>query len=48
MSHGAPSGLSGYSVIVANNLEAATGHAKGCPRLDVGGRVNVYETFQVM
>ena len=48
VSQGAPSGLSGYSVITADSLEAATGHAKGCPHLNVGGRVDVYETFEVM
>lgn len=48
VSEGAPSGLAGYSVITADSLEAATQHAKSCPHLDVGGRVDVYETFEVM
>jgi hypothetical protein len=44
----APSGLSGYSVITADNLDAATEHARSCPHLDAGGRVDVYETFEIM
>lgn len=48
VSQGAPFGLSGYSVITANSLDAATEHARSCPHLDVGGRVDVYETFDVM
>ncbi len=48
VSQGAPSGLSGYSVISAASLDAATEHARSCPHLDVGGRVDVYETFEVM
>jgi hypothetical protein len=47
VSQGAPSGLSGYSVITADSLDAATQHAKSCPHLDAGGRVDVYETFEV-
>ena len=48
VSQGAPSGLTGYTVIAADDLEAATAQAKGCPHLDAGGRVDVYETFQIM
>jgi hypothetical protein len=47
VSQGAPSGLTGYTVISADSLEAATQRAKGCPHLDAGGRVDVYETFQI-
>lgn len=45
---GAPSGLSGYSVISADSLQAATEMAKGCPVRDSGGSIEVYETFDVM
>jgi hypothetical protein len=45
---GAPSGLTGYSVIAAGDLGAATELAKGCPVLANGGSVEVYETFEVM
>jgi hypothetical protein len=48
VSQGAPSALSGYTVISADSLDAATKHAKSCPILASGGRVDVYETFQIM
>lgn len=48
VSAGAPSGVSGYSIITADNLDAATGIAKSCPHLAAGGVVEVYETFEVM
>jgi len=41
-------GLSGYSVLSADSLDAATEAAKGCPVLQSGGTVEVYETFDVM
>jgi hypothetical protein len=47
VSDGASSCLTGYSVITADTLEAAAGHAKGCPVLASGGDVEVYETFEV-
>lgn len=48
VSDGAPAGLTGYSVIAANDLDAATELAKGCPVFAVGGNVEVYGTFEVM
>jgi hypothetical protein len=48
ISTGAPSGISGYSVIAADSLDAATAIAKSCPHLAAGGIVEVYETFDVM
>jgi YCII-related domain len=48
VSDGAPSQISGYSVIKADNLDAATKMAKGCPILASGGSVEVYETFDAM
>jgi hypothetical protein len=48
VSDGAPSALTGYSVIAADSLDAATELAKGCPVFAVGGSVEVYEAFEVM
>lgn len=44
----AGSGLTGYSVIAADSLEAAADLVKDCPILAGGGKVDVYETIQVM
>lgn len=48
VSDGAPSALTGYSVITAADIDAATELAKGCPVFAVDGKVEVYETFEVM
>lgn len=48
VSDGAPAGLTGYSVLSADSLAAASELAKGCPVLGTGGTVEVYETFEVM
>ena len=45
---GGASQLTGYSVVQADGLQAATEMAKGCPVLDAGGSVEVYEAFDVM
>jgi hypothetical protein len=45
---GAASGLTGYSVVKADSLDAAAKLAKGCPHLAAGGTVEVYETFNAM
>jgi hypothetical protein len=45
---GGASGLTGYSILSADDLGAATELAKGCPVLTSGGTVEVYETFDVM
>ena len=45
---GAASGLTGYSILKANDLAAATAMARGCPVLASGGTVEVLETHQVM
>jgi hypothetical protein len=37
----------GYTIIAADSMDAAVQMAKGCPHLDSGGDVTVYETFQV-
>lgn len=44
---GAASSLTGYSVLRADNLAAATKLAKGCPVLKNGGTVEVYETIKM-
>jgi hypothetical protein len=44
----AASGLSGYSVISAESLDAATALVAECPVLSSGGKVDVYETIPVM
>jgi hypothetical protein len=48
VSQGGASGLTGYSVLKADSLDAATGMAKGCPVLTSGGSIEVYETFNAM
>lgn len=47
VSQGGRSGLTGYSIVAADDLEGALAHAAGCPILRTGGSVEVYETFQV-
>jgi hypothetical protein len=44
----AKSNASGYSVLEADSLDAATSLAKGCPVLQGGASIEVYETFEVM
>jgi hypothetical protein len=39
--------LTGYSILSADSLAAATELAKGCPQLSSGGTVEVYETIDV-
>jgi hypothetical protein len=39
---------SGYSIINADSLDAAADLAKGCPVLEGGASITVYETFPVM
>ena len=41
----AASGLTGYSIIEADSLDAATELAGGCPVLQSGGSVDVYEAM---
>src|SRR5262245_10534740 len=47
VSDGGPSKVGGYSILSANSLDEAVNLAKGCPHLAAGGRVEVYETFNV-
>ena len=44
----APSGLTGYSVIATDSLDAAAALVTDCPILAGGGKVDVYETIPVM
>ena len=44
----ASAGVTGYSVITADSLDAAVEDAKACPHLSANGSVEVYETFEVM
>lgn len=39
------SGATGYSILRADTLDAAVDAAKGCPVLDGGGQITVYETL---
>ena len=48
VSDGAGSPLTGYSVLQADSLDAASDLARGCPVLGNGGSVDVYETLSVM
>jgi len=48
VSNGGSTGLTGYSIIKGDSLQAATEAARGCPVLSAGGSVEVYETFDVM
>lgn len=47
-SAGGASGITGYSVVEADSLDAATAIAQSCPHLAASGSVEVYETFDVM
>ncbi len=46
-SEGGPNPLSGYSLVNADNMEAAIEMAKGCPVLASGGTVEVAETIEM-
>lgn len=39
---------SGYSIIKADSLDEAIVMAKGCPMLQGGGQISVFETFPAM
>jgi hypothetical protein len=45
VSAGGSRGLTGYSIVAADSLDAAVEFAKGCPVLEVGGAVDVYEAI---
>ena len=45
VSDGGSRGLSGYSIVSADSLDSAVELAKGCPVLEIGGAVDVYEAI---
>ena len=45
VSAGSSRGLTGYSIVSADSLDAAVELAKGCPVLEIGGAVDVYEAI---
>jgi hypothetical protein len=45
VSDGGSRGLTGYSIVSADSLESAVELAKGCPVLEIGGAVDVYEAI---
>jgi len=47
VSNGNAASLSGYSVVNADDLDAATAMAKGCPILSAGGSITVSETIDM-
>jgi hypothetical protein len=46
-SNRAASGLSGYTIVSAESIEAASGLAQGCPVLGNGGAVDIYECIEM-
>ncbi len=47
VSDGGSRGLTGYSIVSADSLESAVELAKGCPVLEIGGAVDVYEAIAI-
>ena len=47
VSEGGTSGMSGWTVVEAESMEAALEMAKGCPFLDVGGSLEVSELMNM-
>jgi hypothetical protein len=48
VSDGAAAMASGYSLIKADSLDDAVAKAKGCPVLQGGASITVFETFEAM
>jgi hypothetical protein len=42
---GGSRGLTGYSIVSADSLDSAVELANGCPVLEIGGAVDVYEVI---
>jgi len=47
VSDGGSRGLTGYSIVSADSLDSAVELAKGCPVIEVGGAVDVYEAISM-
>jgi hypothetical protein len=45
VSDGGSCGLTGYSIVSADSLDSALELAKGCPVIEIGGAVDVYEAI---
>jgi hypothetical protein len=45
VSDGGSRGMTGYSIVSAESLDSAVELAKGCPVLEIGGAVDVYEAI---
>jgi hypothetical protein len=48
VSDGGASGLTGYTILQADSLDAAAKMGQSCPIIPGGGSVEVYETFEAM
>ena len=48
VSDGGGGSASGYTILTADSLDEAVNLAKGCPVLQGGANITVYETFNVM
>ena len=49
VSNGSPAAMaSGYTILEAESLDKAARMAQGCPVLQSGGEISVFETFNVM
>ncbi len=48
VSDGGDASLTGYTILTADSIEDAVAHAKGCPVLQGGSSITVYEAFDVM
>jgi hypothetical protein len=47
VSEGGSCGLTGFSIVSAESLDSAVELAKGCPVLEIGGAVDVYEAISI-
>jgi hypothetical protein len=47
VNEGGSRGVTGYSIVSADSLDSAVELAKGCPVLEIGGAVDVYEAIKM-
>ena len=47
VTEGGSCGLTGYSIVSADSLDAAVELATGCPVVGIGGAVDVYEVISM-